>query len=215
MANDCLPQVGACRLRVTRLDANGVPTQGANNVYVSSALLSVAGAWDIADGAQILQTDGCGNEILNYTSPSTLRKMNLTINLVTPDPQLSELLSAGDVLTSGGAVGYSAPSLAPLAESPVSIEVWAKRIRAGKLDTTFPYAWWVFPWVSNLRPDDFTLENAPLLPTFVGEAYENTGWYNGPTNDWPLPNASNRVFQWIPTATIPTAACGYGTVASS
>lgn len=215
MANDCLPQVGACRLRVARLGTNGVPVQGANNMYVSSALLSVAASWDIADATAITGTDGCGAEYINYTSPASLRKVNLTINLVTPDPQLSELLSAGDVLTSGAAVGYSAPPLTALAESPVSIEVWARRIRAGKQDPTFPYAWWVFPWVQNLRPDDFTLENAPINPTFVGEAYENEGWYNGPTNDWPLPNASNRVFQWIPTAAIPTAACGYSTIAAS
>lgn len=215
MANDCLPQVNACALRVTRLNALGVPVAGANNMYVSDALTTVAFAWDVTAGQVIEEANGCGAITLAFEAPSTLKRGNITITLLTPDPQLSELLSGGDVLTTGGAVGYAAPPLAALTESPVSIEVWAKRIRGGRVDPTFPYAWWVYPWVSYLRPADHTQDNAALKPAFEGQAFENTGWYNGPLNDWPLPNLSNRVYQWIPTATIPTAVCGYQAVAAS
>lgn len=215
MANDCLPQVNACIIRVTRLNALGVPVAGANNVYTSNALTIVAFAWDVTAGQVISEVNGCGDELLAFEAPSSLKRGNITITLMTPDPQLSELLSGGDVLTSAAAVGYAAPPLGAVTESPVSIEVWAKRIRGGRIDSTFPYAWWVYPWVSYLRPSDHTQENAALKPAFEGQAFENTGWYDGPLNNFPLPNQSNRVYQWIPTATIPTAVCGYGTVAAS
>lgn len=215
MANDCLPQVGACMIRVARLDTNGVPTVGANNMYVSNALVSIGFAWEVQDGDEITQNNGCGEQVLNFKAPSSLRRGNITIQLVTPDPQLSEMLSGGDVLTSGAKVGLSAPPLGALAENPISIEVWAKRIRAGHLDSTNGYAWWVYPWISNVRPDDHTQENAPLLPGFIGEAYENDNWFDGPANDWPLPNQSDRVYQWLPTNSIPTNNCGYLPIAAS
>lgn len=213
MANDCLPQVQACRIRVTRLDANGVPTPGASNMYTSDALTSIAFAWEVAAGTEITAENGCGIQVLNFAAQDTLRRGNITIQLVTPDPQLSEMLSGGDVLTSGAAVGLSAPPLGELVDNPISIEVWAKRVRDGKIDPTFPYAWWVYPWVQNVRPDDHTQENAPFQPGFIGRAFENDNWFNGPLNNWPV--ASDRVYQWLPTATIPAANCGYQTVAAS
>lgn len=213
MANDCLPQVQACRIRVARLDPTGVPQPGANNLYVSDALVSLGFEWEVEAGDEFTDKNGCGTIKVDYRGPDQIRRGNVTIRLVTPDPQLSEMLSGGDVLTDGAAVGYAAPALGDVEENRVSVELWTKRIRDGRIDPTFPYAWWAYPWVENLRPNGHEHANAALLPEFVGEAYENDNWYDGPMNDWPA--TSDRVYQWIPTDYIPAAACGYQTLAAS
>lgn len=215
MANDCLPHVQACRIRVARLEADGVPLPGANNLYVSDALVSLAFAWQVESGDEITEKNACGDVKVNYRGDDQLRRGNVTIRIVTPDPQLSELLSGGSVLTAGDRVGYAAPSLGAVNSDAISIELWAKRIRDGRLDATYPYAWWVYPWIDHLRPDDHEHNNGNLPMQFVGEAYENDNWLDGPLNNWP--GTSTQVYQWLPAlaSEVPAAACGYQTLVAS
>lgn len=215
MANDCLPQVQACRIRVCRLEADGVPLPGANNLYVSNALVSLAFAWQVETGDEITEKNACGETVVNYRGDDNLRRGNLTIKILTPDPQLSELLSNGSVLTSGDRVGYAAPPLGPVNTDAISIELWAKRIRDGRLDDAFPYAWWVYPWVDHLRPNDHEHSNANFASEFMGEAYENDQWLDGPLNNFPA--TSSQCYQWIPclASEVPAAMCGYQTLVAS
>lgn len=209
----CLPHVHACRMRVSRLDELGIPAPGANNLYVSDALVSLAFAWEVQTGEEIEFPSGCGANIPPYKAPDSLKRGNVTITLRTPDPQLSEMLGQGTVLTDGDAYGYASPNLGPIGDTVLGIEVWAKQINNGKLDTTFPYAWWIYPWITNLRPGDHTHEQANLGSVFIGEAYENENWFDGPLNDWP--STSDSPYQWIETTAMPEASCGYLTLASS
>lgn len=215
MANDCLPQVQACRIRVARLAVDGAPAPGASGLYVSKALVSLAFRWEISTGAEIAEPNACGEEMVYFKAPDNVRRGSVTIRIITPDPQLSEMLSAGVVLTNGAAVGAGAPPLGLVPDdAPVSIELWAKRIRAGKADPTFPWARWAYPYITNLRPEDHEHANANLATSFVGDAFENENWFDGPTNDWPV--ASDRVWQWIPTADDPPAdVCGYQALVAS
>lgn len=209
MANECLPQVQACGIRVARLGLDGAPTVGASNMYVSDSLLSLAFAWVSEDGEEIVERNACGTRIVDYKEPDELRRGRVTINLLVPDPELSELLSGETVLTNTADVGGAAPALGQVPDAPVSLELWAKRILNKKVHPTKPYAWWVYPFITNLRPADHEHARANLARSFVGDAYENTLWGNGPNNDWPAGVASDKVYQWLPTATKPTASCGY------
>lgn len=218
MANDCLPQVQACMLRVTQLDGSGVPAPGASNMYVTDSLISLAHSPQYEEGTEIKVINGCGAVCVGYKAPPSFLRDDITLTLCTPDPQLLQLLTGGVVLTSGARVGGGAP---PIGVTPasvqngVSIELWAKRIRSGVVDATNPYAWWVFPKVTNLKYAGFTQENGVHQPQITGEAYENTRWYNGPDNQWPTAVATDRVWQWLPWNTIPTSACGYAAVAAT
>lgn len=214
MAEKCLPHVHACAMAVTLLSSDGSPVVGASNRYVTDALTRLGFAWEVEEGDQIREKNACGAVKVDYRAPADLVRGNLTIELVTPDPYLESLLSDGTVLTpTGDRVGFAAPPLGPQSEMTVGIEVWAKRILDGKLDPDFPYAWWLYPWVTKLRPGDHEHAQANLARSFVGEAYENAQWLDGPLNDWPV--ASDAVYQWIPTTTIPTTQCGFVAVASS
>jgi len=57
------------------------------------------------------------------------------------------------------------------------------------------------------------IDNGALLPVFSGQAVENPNWFDGPGNDWPA--TSDRVHQWIETASYPTPVCGYTELVAS
>lgn len=216
MANDCLPQIAACVMRVSRLDANGLMLVGSNNMYVSNALTKITRTPQYEDGDEIKQKNGCGAICLNYQAPPSYLRDDITIELCTVDPQLMEMLIGGTVLTSGVRVGQAAPAIGVIsqqAQNGVSIEVWAKRIRNGVVDSTNPYAWYVFPKVTNLKLTNANHENAAHLPAISGQMYENVNWYNGPLNDWPA--ASDKTWQWLPWPTAPESSCGYQTITTT
>lgn len=201
-------------MRVARLDASGVPDPGADSLYVSDALIRLVMTPVFETGDEFTVKSACGDVCLNFKDQDRFKRVDLTVEICTPDPELSELLSGGTVLTDGAAVGYAAPEVG-VAPTPngASIEVWTKRVDVdGAIDATFPYAWWVLPR-TYLRPDARTFENGPLNNVFSGYGIENSNWFDGPANDWPV--SSERVYQWIPTDSLPTAQCGYITLAAS
>lgn len=211
---DCRGIVNACRIRVARLDTNGVPLPGANNLYVSDALVSLAFTAVYTDGDEIEEKDACGIARVNFRSADTFKRGDVEITLVTPDPYLSEMLSGGDVLTSGALPkGFAAPPLGPVVGNGVSVELWAIRVDDGAEDADYPYAHFAYPRIKNLRIGDHSHEQGALKPVFSGQAYENINWYDGPAGDWPA--TSDRVYQWIPTNTLPEASCAYAELAAS
>lgn len=217
MSNDALPQVQAFRTRITKLDTNGVPTPGANNVYVTSALITLTTTPVYVDGQDFQELNGEGVVCVNFQGPDTFRRIDWEITVCTPDAYLLEMLSTGTTLIDGDAIGFAYPALGQMSTTEaISIEVWTKRIDEGVLDTEFPYAWWVLPKSTSMRIGAKTFGNNAILPVVSGKAFENDNWYDGPTNDWPV--ASDKVLQYIPCtlADVPAiTAPAYGTVAVS
>lgn len=214
MANDCLAQVQVCALRVGRLGSTGAPSVGASNIYVSDALVTLTVTPEIEEGDEFLQKNGCGSLCVNYKSHDQIKRLGVELTLCTPDPELHEILSGGTRLTNGAAVGWAIEPLSnSTAPNGVSLEFWTRRILDdGSSDSTYPYGWWAMPRVY-VKPGAKTFENGAQLSVFSGFATENANWGNGPANDWPVP--SIRSIQWIPTASIPTATCGYITSIAS
>lgn len=201
MAEDNLPQVQACAIRVARLDSNGVPTPGAGNMYTSDALTELTATPVYEDADELTQKSACGTTCLDYTGDDSFKRLDVSLTICTSDPFLMAMLGAGDVLVDGDVNGWAMPEIGPLTGNGVSIEVWAKRIDDGDLDIDFPYAWWVLPKIKNLRYGEKKFENGASLPVFTGRGYQNPNWFDGPLNDWPV--ASDRALQWMPTAALP------------
>jgi hypothetical protein len=216
MANDAKPQVQAFRTRITKLDDNGVPTPGASKVYVTGALTALTTNPVYVDGDEFEEKNGGGEICVSFKGPDTFKRIDWELTICTPDPYLLEMLSGGDVLTDGAAVGFAYPALGPMDPTPISIELWTKRVDEGVIDSALPYAWWVLPWCDSMRLGSKTFGNNAILPAISGRAFENDNWFDGPTNNWD-PN-SDRVLQYIPctAADLPAVtAPAYGTVATS
>lgn len=215
MANTCSRHVFGCSLRVARLEADGTPDIGANNLYVSDALLTLTVTPNVEEGDEFVVKSACGELCVNVKDCDKLKRLDMTMGLCYPDPELLELL-VGDsvVLTSGAAVGYAYPRLGGVGGCPngVSVEVWAKRYDAsGNPESVFPYEHYAYPRVY-LQHSGRTIENGPVTTELTGFAIENENWGNGPENDWPV--ASDRAAQNLPTATLPTPVCGYQSITS-
>lgn len=214
MPDLCLPQIQACAIRVADLDpVSGIPLPGADNLYVSNALTELTYDTTYVDGTDLFELTACGEACLDYRGPDNKRRLQVTLTICTHDPYLMAKLSAGDTIVDGAAVGAAAAPVGPIPNRPISIELWAKRINDGDLDPDFPYAWWAFPKIKNLREGQGKFANASKLPTFTGQGYENVNWFDGPLNDWPA--ESDRTHQWIPTTSIPVASCGPQVLAAS
>lgn len=214
MANVCSAQVSLCHVRVARLEANGVPDPGANNLYNTDTFAIVTFGWDVEEGEEVVRKNGCGDLCINYKDHDRYKRITMSVELCVPNPRLMEMLAGGNILTSGAEVGYAYPALG-VDPTPygVSIEGWSKRVNVdGSQDATAPWAWWVWPRVY-LRHGDKTLENGPQNTTLEGWGIENDNWFDGPDNTFPVD--SDRAAQWIPTNTIPVASCDYATTAVS
>jgi hypothetical protein len=211
---DCRPQINACVSRYARLGTDGVPLPGANNLYVSDALVSLAFSPVYTDGDEIDEKNACGATKVYFRQPDTFKRGDVEITLITPDPFLSEFLSGGDVLDEAGIPkGFAAPPLGAITGAGISVELWTNRIDDGDLDQSFAYAHWVYPKIKNLRVGNHSHEAGALKPVFSGQAYENVNWFDGPTGDWPA--LSDRIYQWLPTNVVPTPTCAYINLAAS
>jgi hypothetical protein len=137
-----------------------------------------------------------------------LKWFDVTLRFTTPDPYLAARLSLGSVLSGfdGARVGFAAPRLGVISGNGISIELWEWRVNNGDRDSDSPYAWWAYPKVKNLKLNPYEHSANALLPEYVGQAFENPNWFDGPLNDWP--STSDAAFQWVPTSTIPEAVCG-------
>lgn len=209
---DCRSQLHACAIRVALLTATGAPSVGASNMYVSDALVAFTFTPVYTDGDEVEDKNACGTVKVNYKSPDSFKRGDVSIELVTPDPFLTAWLGGGALIPASGGVpaGAQAPPIGAITGNGVSVELWTKRVDDGDLDATYPYAHWAYPKIKNLRIAPHTHGNSPLHATFTGQAYENLLWGDGPLNDFDVD--SDRVYQWVPTATLPAATCALGAV---
>lgn len=208
MADDCLPQVHAIRMRLANLGPDGVPLPGAENLYVSDAITTLTLGSEIADASEIEERNGADEICVAYQGDPSLKWGTVSLQICTPDPYLEAMLSTGTVIDLGSGVpaGFAYPAIGPLRSDGISIELWTRRINNGDMDPDYPYGWWVLPKIKRLRMADREFGNASIKPSYEGKAYENVNWFDGPLNDWPA--SSDRYAQWVPTATVPDAQCG-------
>lgn len=207
MATVCLKTLQLCRLRIARLEPNGVPDPGAGNLYVTDQQISLTLGLEISEGDDFEQKTGCGDICFSYKDRDRVKGLNLQLSLCTADPELTELLIGGDLITDGGdTIGYALPEVGTTGNPyGVSLEAWTKNISGSSLDPDYPYVRWVMGktfWT----PSDKTFENGPIVHNFTGKGEENVNFHDGPANDWPY--TSDRLYQYAVDTALPTAQCG-------
>lgn len=213
MAYDNPGSLQLVRLRIALLNADGSPKVGTKNAYVTDQMVKLTPSPQYTDGDEFSQQNGAGSNCIDYKDDDTLKRIDLTLELCTPDPEFTQLLMGGTLLTDpdevGGptTIGYAMPPIGKLADRPVSVEAWTKAITGGAQAAPLGYWRHVFPRTRSWRLGDRELSNTILATTFTGQGVENPLFGNGPFDDYFL-NDSDRVYSAGRDATIPAASVG-------
>jgi hypothetical protein len=212
-AQVCQPQIKVCAIRVALLATDGKPAGGASSMYVSKALATATLSPQYDDGTETSEKNACGEVLLSdKTEPSFLRA-DISLDFLNTDPYLLSILQPqSDLLTGAWGEGWAMPPIGALS-GQASLELWATKVNDGTTDLDYPYAWWAFPLVKNLKMGDKEYSANAQHTILTGQCYENSNWFDGPNNDWPT--SSDRCAQWIPATTLPTIDCTFDNVVAS
>jgi len=205
MAQDYAASVSGSVIRVTRLQANGTLATGASASYVTRSMISVSMTPEYEDGDEFVQKNAAGEVCVTFKAPDTLKRVSLEIAICNPDPEFTQMVSGGELLSTGGqSVGWAAPQIGVDAmPNGVAVEVWSRAIVDGKPAANKPYWHWVFPYAVLRQGGDRTIENDILATAFEGWAVGNTGFGDGPAVPlWPF--ISDRAYAYARTTDIPS-----------
>ena len=210
-------------MRIVQVDVCGVPVTGASGrVITSKGFVQVQMAPQYEDGEEFFERTADGTLCVNEKDAPILKRMQLTVDLCSVDPDATPLIIDARELTTtapvsgmGFAVGEGAP------DSHFSLEVWQKVAGSGACDASgaqrFIYNAW--PHVTNVKLGNYTIENGRSTLQFIGETVAvASAWGDGPGTgtSW-LPTGaggaiSAGVDHWlwnITTNAPPAAAVGY------
>jgi len=212
---ECAGQAQACLIRVAKLDADGAPLDGDGNLYVSAGLISIEWAPDVATGDELEQVDGCGNECVYFRAPDRIRKLDLTLTMCAPEPELMQLMAGGTLhALTGVTTGWGLPGSGTVGEgvNDVSVELWQNLIVDGSIAGQMRY---VFPRTRNWRRTGSTHQNDILDVTLEGFGVNAGTFGGGPAGDWDLLSDEDvTLYDFaLETQTLPTAACGASALA--
>lgn len=213
MAQNYASSVQGVAIRATRLNANGSTATGASASYVLNSFIRVSFTPEYEEGDEITEKTASGEVCVTYKAPDTLKRVNLEVAICQPDPEFTELVAGGTLLsTAGTVVGYAAAATgADALPNGASLEVWSKAISGGIQAPVNPYFRWTFPYVQ-LRPTgERVIENGLMANVFEGYGVGNATWGDGPQNDWPFPAVTDRAYSYARVASAPLGLNGFQT----
>lgn len=178
--------VQALAVRVSRLAASGAPITGNAGTYVTNKFTKFSFTPEYEDGEEIQTKAADGSVCVYYKAADVLKSVSFTIDICEPNPDLYEMMAGGSVFTTGlDSLGWAAPTLGTVVNpNGISVEVWTRAIENGRPATTLPYFHWVMPYGLSRLDGERAMENGAMAHGFSGTASGNTGWGDGPGNDW-------------------------------
>lgn len=211
-------------MRVTRLDATGAPLAGANNSYVTDALVKVDLGLEYDEADEIVQKNGAGRICVSYKAPDSLKRGTIEeLQVCTPDPNLLPFLMGGEVIedpddpAGARAIGYKAPEVGGDPNpNGIGIEVWTRAVIGGSYASSLPYFHWVVPRAFLKPSSGLTISGEdPMVPEFEGFSTQSESWGTGPDAalDTNLLTA-DRVWQYLRVAELPDLAPAFTEIAA-
>lgn len=214
MAQDNASSVAGMAIRVTKLAADGTLVTGPSASYVTKKFVSLGFTPEYESGDEFTTKAADGSVCASWKAPDTLKRVTLSIALCDPDPEFTQIIAGGTLLSSGGlTVGWQAP-LVGVDATPngVAIEVWSIANVGGRQASVNPYWHWVFPYAQMHNAGERAIQNDLMATSFEGWGVGNVGFGDGPAAPlWAFTSAVSSPVSYARTTAIP-AGTGYQTV---
>jgi hypothetical protein len=211
--NDGAASIHCVAMRVAQLDASGAPTAGLKQ-YVSDSLTRIDFNADIEAGPEISDRNAAGVLVVTWKIMDVIKRLVMTVELVTPDPELEVILSGGVVYTGTGSpapvIGMQYPPVnVEAVPNGVGIEAWTRAVVNGHQPVDLPWMRWIFPKV-RLRKSNRTADVNRMATVLEGFGDENAQFGAGPAGD--ITHDVSRVTQWYRDTAFPTPVLGAQTI---
>lgn len=172
-------------IRLVQTDICGVPVTGASGrMLTMSAFTRVEMAPQYEDGTEFFERTADGNLCVNQKDPPILKRMQLTVDLCSVDPDAAPLmLSARELTTTGPVSGYGFAVIEGASTSHFSMEVWQRVAGSGACDPTGAqrYIYNAWPHVTNVKVGTYAIENQKSVLSFIAETVAAAAqWGDGP-----------------------------------
>lgn len=228
----CIGQHSVCLLRAAALDSSCVPVGGADSGIVTLGIITMTASAEVEEGRVFEPKNGCGRIGYTFEEPDTIKRFNLTGELLYHDLEMKYLLFGGSLITGHASasdfpnknIGYAVPHYSDTQSNGVYLEVIVRTAAEGVGECAsqgdeVPYAVGYIFGKTKLTPGDQTFEDAESPVTFSGRATGNPNLFNGPWNDWPgsgyIPNSAKVEVQYSRDeydAIATVARCGFQTL---
>jgi hypothetical protein len=224
MAALCAAPIKGTVMRMVKVDVCGVPVTGAGALtVVSKSFVQVQMSPQYEDGTEFFERTADGTLCVNQKDAPTLKRMQLTVDFCSVDPDaISYILSARELVTTAPVSGYGFALSEGTPTNKFSLEVWQQVAGSGACDASGAqrYVYNAWPHVGNGRLGNYTIENARSTMEFQAETFAaSTLWVDGPgTLTWLPAGVANNIqgtehWLWnITTVAPPTAFCGATTL---
>jgi hypothetical protein len=189
MAQDNASSVAGLAIRLTKLSADGTLVTGASASYITKKFVSLGFTPEYEDGDEFTTKAADGSVCVSWKAPDTLKRITLSIALCDPDPEFTQMIAGGTLLSAGGkSVGWAAPVVGVDATpNGVAIEVWSFANVGGRQASVNPYWHFVFPYAQMHMSGERAIQNDILATSFEGWAVGNPGFGDGPAApQWPF-----------------------------
>jgi len=233
MTSVCFTPWKIPRVRVTQLNACGLPVTGCSTV-VSDGIISIEMTKEYEDREEFFVKNGDGQFCVKQTNPPILKWINLVITFCNVDPDIVTIVTGNPVVSDDAAsprhIGYSEEEGA-VANVNFALEGWTRLAGNAGVPCSggVEYGYALFPWVIEGTIGDITLENGAANFVVNARTSSNSPWGTGPYfvdySDNPAGSTTNiplltpigslqHMRMFITRKPPPTAACGCTTLSS-
>ena len=186
MASECHSVVRAPAMRVTRLDACGVPIETACSSATTEGFVEIALTKVFQDRQDALQLNANGDICVDKPKKPILRWYEANVQFCSVDPELFNIMTEDPLVLNDAAdpvaVGWDTEAGDGATVSNFALEFWVGTEDEECDDGEVVYGYGLLPWLYQGQVTDLTIGNAVVTFTINAITRKGSPWGVGPYN---------------------------------
>lgn len=212
-------------IRVTKVDACGVPIPGATSGFVTECIASLSMENNIDEGDDVVFKAANGKLCGFRKACPSLLNIDVTLTVFQASPELFDVLTGNPVVDDFGGDPIGTDTCAISCAAGFALEGWAEVLDDNCANGGTPkWVYFLLPWVTNGLIGDLEIGSEAVNFEITGSTRAGGGWGQGPYNVMgidalgtpgpmltPLGATCHRRIMEV-TVAPPTPSCDYTTV---